>query len=264
MSLVLLVQISIFSSALAQDGSYTTSKPTKGEESLDTVQYSGTTTRVSTTKDSLLIPKAEAEVGQAHTVTAAMTRANGQATYLFYADGTYAKTHANKTIGFDGGYPQKLPGGWQDLPADWLLGINAALPYEGTSRAYMWRSGEYLRLSDVTVLGSYPKLMPGGWRNMPKTWRGNVDAAIHYRPNNKHYFFKGGEYIRLTGVTMDAGYPRALPGGWRGMPSHFAEGVDAATYRNGHVYMIKGDSYIRFSGTQLDEGYPKPMSRWPE
>lgn len=88
--------------------------------------------------------------------------------------------------------------------------------------------------------------------------------AIHYPPTNKHYFFKGNEYVRLTGTKVDAGYPTKLPGGWVGMPADFVQGIDAATYRNGHVYMIKGDSYIRFTGTKVDMGYPKPMSNWPQ
>mgnify|MGYP000090622399 FL=1 len=202
--------------------------------------------------------------GQITSVTAALTRANGNATYLFYSDGTYAKTSASKSVGFDGGYPTGLPGGWRGIRSDWFAGIDAALPYQATSRTYMWHEHDYLKLSDVTVSSGYPKPMPGGWQNMPAGWAGNVGAAIHYQPNGKHYFFKGNEYVRLTGVTVDAGYPAKLPGGWRGMPSHFAQGIDAATYRNGHVYMIKGNEYIRFSGTQVEAGYPKSMSRWPE
>jgi hypothetical protein len=41
------------------------------------------------------------------------------------------------------------------------------------------------------------------------------------------------------------------------MPAEFARGIDAATYRNGHVYMFRGSQYIRFTGTKMDAGYPK-------
>ena len=200
-----------------------------------------------------------------HRVTGALTRNNGKATYLFHADGTYSKTSANRTRGFDPGYPKAFPGGWQQIPKHFQPMIEAALPYNGTSRNYMWRWGEYIRLNDVdTDEKNYPADMPGGWERMPATWDGVVDAAFYFPENKKHYMFNGDEYIRLTGVTVDSGYPAKLPGGWEGMPADFQEGIDAATYRNGHVYMIKGDRYIRFSGTTVDPGYPKSMDYWPE
>ena len=100
---------------------------------------------------------------------------------------------------------------------------------------------------------------------MPKGWKGNVDAAIYYKPNKKHYFFKGNEYVRLTGTKVDKGYPIKLPGDWKGMPRDFIKGIDAATYRNGHVYMIKGNKYIRFTGAKMDIGYPKLINgNWPK
>jgi hypothetical protein len=209
------------------------------------------------------IPKTGSTV-QSKSVTAAMTLATNKATYLFYSDGTYSRTSASRSSGLDSGYPQQLPGGWAGIPTNWLDSINAALPYQSTSKGYMWRDGQYLRLNNVTKDSGYPSNMPGDWVNMPATWGGNVDAAIHYQPNNRHYFFKGNEYVRLTGTKVDAGYPAKLPGGWQGMPADFASGIDAATFRNGHVYMIKGSQYIRFTGTKVDAGYPKPMSNWPQ
>lgn len=195
-------------------------------------------------------------------VTAAWTRGFNGMTYLIYSDGSIAASSANRSTGFDTP-AEKMPGG-MTIPPSWFKGINAALPYEGGTKGYMWKSGQYLRLNDLRMDAGYPANMPGGWQNMPASWAGNVDAAIHYRPNNKHYFFKGNEYLRLTGVRVDAGYPSQLPGGWVGMPADFVQGIDAATYRGGHVYMIKGDQYIRFTGTRIDTGYPKSMDRWPE
>ncbi|WP_166264632.1 hemopexin repeat-containing protein [Marinobacter caseinilyticus] len=200
----------------------------------------------------------------ARSVTAAITAGNNLATYLFYSDGSYARSSSNVAVGFDAGYPTNMPGGWKGIPSGWQSGINAGLPYRGTAKGYMWSSGDYLRLNGFTVDAGYPIGMPGGWRNMPAGWSGQVDAALYFPPWDKHYFFKGNEYVRLTGVTVDAGYPAKLPGGWQGMPTEFSAGIDAATFRNGHVYMIKGDYYIRFTGTKVDAGYPKPMSRWPE
>ena len=138
------------------------------------------------------------------------------------------------------------------------------MPYQTTAKGYMWRDGQYLRLNGVTKDNGFPSNMPGGWVNMPASWNGNVDAAISYKSNNKHYLFKGDEYVRMTGVKVDAGYPQKLSKGWIGLPADFVSDIDAATYINGHVYMIKGQRYIRFTNTTVDAGYPKPMSNWPQ
>ncbi len=196
-------------------------------------------------------------------VTAAFTLYNG-ATYLFHPDGTYSKASKSRT-GIDSDYPAKMPGGWKGLSSSWYSGINAALPYQGTSKSYMFKDGSYARLTGVTIDSGYPAKMPGGWQNMPTSWNGQVDAALYYQPNDRHYMFKGNEYVRLTGVKVDSGYPAKLPGGWSGMPAEFAKGIDAATYRNGHVYMFKGEQYIRFTGTRMDSGYPKLIKgNWAE
>ena len=211
-------------------------------------------TQVDTLEATIVLPVA---------VTAALTLYNGS-TYLFHPDGTYSRTSKGKT-GIDSGYPAKMPGGWQGLPSNWYSGINAALPYQGTQKAYMFKDGRYARLNVVTVDSGYPTNMPGGWKNMPSTWNGQVDAALYFPPWGKHYMFKGNEYIRLSGVTVDSGYPAKLPGGWQGMPAEFAKGIDAATYRNGHVYMFKGSQYIRFTGVKMDAGYPKAIKgNWGE
>ena len=212
-------------------------------------------------------PKTNGKTGKAVSsgakVTSAITLRNG-ATYLFYSNGTYSRTSRGRK-GFDRGYPAKMPGGWQGLPKQWNKGIDAAVAFQGSNKSYMFKGGKYVRLNNVKVDKGYPARMPGGWKNMPKGWKGNVDAAIYYKPNKKHYFFKGNQYVRLTGTKVDKGYPTKLPGGWNGMPRDFIKGIDAATYRNGHVYMIKGNKYIRFTGTKMDRGYPKLIKgNWPK
>lgn len=195
-------------------------------------------------------------------VTAAITLSNG-ATYLFNTDGTYSKYSKGRTD-IDKGYPAKMPGGWQGLPSTWRSGIDAATPYEGSNKAYMFKDGNYVRLNGVKVDKGYPANMPGGWQGVPKSWRGDVDAAFYYAEGKKHYFFKGDEYIGVKGVKADRSKPSKLPGGWVGMPAEFVTGIDAATFRAGHVYMFKGDKYIRFTGTKMDNGYPKPIkNNWP-
>ena len=205
----------------------------------------------------------KADSGLSAKVTSAITLNNG-ATYLFYSNGEYSRTSRGSN-GFDKGYPTNMPGGWQGLPKQWNKDIDAAVAFQGSAKSYMFAGGKYVRLNNVKVDKGYPANMPGGWKNMPNGWGGNVDAAIYFPANKKHYFFKGNEYVRLTGTTVDKGYPARLPGGWIGMPSDFSRGIDAATTRAGHVYMIKGDKYIRFTGTKMDKGYPKTINgNWPQ
>jgi Hemopexin len=195
--------------------------------------------------------------------TAAITLKNGN-TYLFGADGTYSRSKKGINKGFDKGYPKKMFGGWKGFPKTWYKGINAGIARNGEI-PYMWKDGQYARLTGVKVDKGYPKKMPGGWKKMPKAWAGNVDAAFYYPPVKRHYLFKGNQYVRLNDVTVEKGYPKKLPGGWKGMPANFAKGIDAATYRDSHVYMIKGDEYIRFTKTTMDKGYPKKIKgNWPE
>ena len=195
--------------------------------------------------------------------TAAITDKNGN-TFLYGVDGTYSRSSKASKKGFDKGYPKEMPGGWKNLPDSWLNGIDAGLPRKGKT-PYLWKDSQYVRLKDTTVENGYPKDMPGDWKKLPKAWGGDVDAAFYYAPSKKHYMFKGNQYVRLNDITVDKGYPLDLPGGWEGMPANFAKGIDAATFRNGHIYMIKGDEYIRFTKTKMDKGYPKKIKgNWPE
>jgi hypothetical protein len=104
--------------------------------------------------------------------------------------------------------------------------------------------------------------MPLQQVNFPSTWRSGIDASLFFTPNEKSYFFKGNEYIRLSGVRTDQGYPRRLPGGWRGLPSDWAKGIDAAFYfdTRDKSYFFRGDEYVRLTGTRVDANYPQKIS----
>ena len=197
-------------------------------------------------------------------VTAALTRANGKATYLFLSNGTYLRTSANKAKGIDDGYPAVMPGGWKNIPSSWSASIDAALPYNGSSRGYMWREGQFLRLSDVTKDPNYPTPMPGGWGNFPELFKQNIDAALYDPEYGRNFFFSGTRYLSVSNTTADKTQPGPFPGHFAGLPDAFLTGIDAATYRNGHVYMIKGGQYVRLTGSTVDAGYPKYMTSWPE
>jgi len=61
--------------------------------------------------------------------------------------------------------------------------------------------------------------------------------------------FKGSQYVRFTGSTMDPGYPRPIAGAWRGLPASFTSSIAAAfTHRDKKkVYLFDGNQYARMS-----------------
>lgn len=196
-------------------------------------------------------------------VTGAITLPENESSYLFLSNGTYNRSDKSRDQGFDANYPKQMPGGWEGVVQQDgnPFRIDAALPYLGGLKRYMWSGPQLLVIGNTKLLAGEPEVYahrPWG------TWAAHLDAAIYYPPNEHHYLFKGKEYARFSSASMDAGYPKPLPGGWRGMPAAFQSGIDAATYRKGHVYMIKGNQYIRFTGTQMDPGYPKYLSSWPQ
>ena len=74
---------------------------------------------------------------------------------------------------------------------------------------------------------------------------GNLDAAFTWT-NGKTYFFRGTDYYRFTGQTMDEGYPKSIRSGFDGIPSF----VDAAFVwsGNGKIYFFKVSSNLSQSG----------------
>jgi len=203
-------------------------------------------------------------------ISAAITLESG-VTYLF-SGRTYAKTNKDTKTGFAKGYPKILPGGWKGFPRVWP-GISAGFSGKGET-VYMFsgkdRFGKetYYQLTDIKVDKGYPKEITDDWIMLPKGWsKGNlavVGAAFYHPPTKKHFMFKDNQYARLNNLTVEKGYPKKLPGAWKGMPKKFTEGIDAATYRDGHVYMFKDDEYIRLTKQKMDKGYPKKIiGNWP-
>jgi hypothetical protein len=73
-----------------------------------------------------------------------------------------------------------------------------------------------------------------------------IDAAIWRESNGMTYLFSGGWYARYTDISkgMDEGYPKLIKGQWKGLPSAWAGGIDAAVRR------AKGDGVYYFKGKQ--------------
>ena len=135
----------------------------------------------------------------------------------FFKGNEYARLTDTRV---DANYPKPFPGGWSGLPSSWSSsGIDAAFFSRFNNKTYFFKGNEYARLTGTAVDANYPKPFPGGWRGLPSSWNTGIDAALYLESNKKTYFFKGNEYARLTDTKVDAGYPKPLPGGWRGLPS---------------------------------------------
>ena len=205
-------------------------------------------------------------------MTASVSPLSSQQNWYSGIDAALDTTNAGKIYFFKGaqylrftgvradeGYPVRMPGGWRGLPASWRSGIDAAVAFAPTQKVYLFKGNEYVRLTGTQVDPGYPLRLPGGWRGLPVAFHTGIDAALYYEPTRKMYLFKGSQYVRLTGVEVDPGYPLPLPGGWRDLPAAWHSGIDAAVFRAGHTYFFKGNQYVRFTGTQMDSNYPQAL-----
>jgi hypothetical protein len=75
---------------------------------------------------------------------------------------------------------------------------------ESNEKSYFFKGNQYVRLTGTKVDPGYPKSLPGGWRGLPTAWNSGIDAAFFLESKEKSYFFKGSQYIRLTGTKVDS------------------------------------------------------------
>ncbi|MGH1540551.1 MAG: hemopexin repeat-containing protein [Arenicella sp.] len=165
-------------------------------------------------------------------------------------------------ISMDSNYPKPMAGNWKNLPASFQNNIDAALWRNDNKKVYFFKGSQYIRLTGVTADDGYPKNIAGNWKNLPANFEQGIDAALWRQSNNKIYLFKGNQYVRMTGSTMDANYPRPIAGNWKNLPADFEQGIDAALWResNDKIYLFRGNKYARFTESTMDNGYPKPIS----
>ena len=147
-----------------------------------------------------------------------------------------------------------------------LTHVDAALYRGDIDKAYLFSGQWYVRYSNVgeAIDDGYPKKIAGNWLGLPGSFQAGIDAALWRPSNGKTYFFKGSEYVRITGSAVDEGYPKPIAGNWGGLPASFQAGIDAALWRqsNDKIYLFKGGQYVRLTGTAMDSGYPKPITNW--
>jgi hypothetical protein len=133
--------------------------------------------------------------------------------------------------------PRKISEGWPTLPADFAAGIDAAFN-SGSGRAYFFKGDRYVRYDvendrvDAPDPGTspYPRRIAdaNGWRGLSAAFHTGIDAAVN-SGDGKVYFFKGGEYARLSFASRSVDvvtppYPRSIATAWPGLPPE----VDAA------------------------------------
>ncbi|MBL4671558.1 MAG: hypothetical protein JKX81_04805 [Arenicella sp.] len=198
-------------------------------------------------------------------IDAAVWRLDNNKAYLF-SGGWYAR-YTDIDKGMDEGFPKKISKRWKRLPTSFKKGIDAALYHDTKDKLYMIKGSEYIRLTGSTVDENYPRPIAGNWKGLPASFNQGIDAALWREGNGKIYFFKGNQYVRLTGTKMDAGYPKAITGNWKGLPSHFSNGIDAALMRrdNGKIYFFNGRTYVRYTKVSdgIDAAYPAWIDkRW--
>lgn len=145
-----------------------------------------------------------------------------------------------------------------------LTKIDAAVWRKDNDKTYLFSGPKYIRLTDISAGrdAGYPTDIAGNWPGLPNSVKQGIDAALWRDDNDCLYFFKGSQYVRFTKVSdgVDAGYPKSISSGWKGMPSTFNSGIDAALWRkdNGKIYFFKGTRYVRFTDVSagVDSGYP--------
>lgn len=166
------------------------------------------------------------------------------------------------SISMDDGYPRSIASSWHNLPASFQSNIDAAIWRDDNKKVYFFKGDQYARLTDTTMDSGFPKPIAGNWNNMPASFASGIDAAVLRPANNRIYMFKGSQYVRLTGSTVDDGYPKSISGNWHGLPASFTSGIEAAVWResNDKIYLFKGSEYVRLTDTTMDDGYPKPIA----
>jgi len=122
------------------------------------------------------------------------------------------------------------------------------------------------------TLPTFTAWQGANWPGLTEPFYRRIDDALWSGTNQKIYFFRGSEYIRVdpnNGWKADPGYPKPIAGNWPGFPANFASGIDAALWSGTtqQIYFFKGSEYIRVdpaNGWSVDAGYPKQIAgNWP-
>ncbi len=199
---------------------------------------------------------------------------NGKSNRIYFFRGSqYVRVDPSKNWNVDPAYPKPINGNWPGFPSDFANGVDAALWSETNQKVYFFKGSEYIRVDPNNgweVDSGYPKSIEGNWPGFPDDFTQGVDSVLWSDTNQKIYFFKDSEYIRVdpnNSWNVDSGYPKPITGNWPGFPSDFANnGLDAALWSgtNNKIYFFQGENYIRTdpnNNWNVDPGYPKIIAR---
>ncbi|MGH3902655.1 MAG: hemopexin repeat-containing protein [Pseudonocardiaceae bacterium] len=190
-------------------------------------------------------------------IDAAVHRGDNDKIYLF-SGAWYVRYTTVGTL--DEGYPKRIADHWHGLPSRFTRNLDAAPWRESNGKTYLFKGSEYVRLTGSTMDDTYPKSIAGNWHGLPADFEAGIDAAIWRMSNNKIYFFKGNQYVRLTETTMDQPYPQSLTPSWTNLPPSYADGIDAALMRRdtNQIYLFNGRTYLRYTNVSdgPDDLYP--------
>lgn len=159
----------------------------------------------------------------------------------FFCQKVYIRL-SNDTV--DLGYPTKIKNGWKDLPQYWNQGIDAALRCKPDKKTIFFKGREYFTMQNGYPVTPLPKKLPGEFKNLPRYFHSNIDAAVYLDTNQRMYLFKGDQYVRIKNNKVEEGYPKKLPGEFKKLPKEFCSDIDAVLHRNGNTYFYKNDQCI--------------------
>jgi hypothetical protein len=198
---------------------------------------------------------------------------NGKSNTIYFFRGSqYIRINPANNWNIDPTYPKPIEDNWPGFPSSFASGVDAALWSDTNQKVYFFKGSEYIRVDPFNGWNTepgYPKPISGNWPGFPSSFASGIDAALWSDTNNKIYFFKDDQYIRVDPANnwnVDSGYPKPITGNWPGFPSSFASGVDAALWSgtNAKIYFFKGEKYIRTdpgNNWNVDPGYPNIIAR---
>ncbi|PCI93946.1 MAG: hypothetical protein COB15_15420, partial [Flavobacteriales bacterium] len=190
-------------------------------------------------------------------IDVALSYSNGE---IYFFEGSEYSRYIPR-VGIPKDYPLPIKGNWRNFPKSFESNIDAAIMYSNES-AYFFKGSQYVKyIPGEGVPEGYPLPIKGNWKNFPKSFESNIDAAIMYS-NESVYFFKGSQYVKyIPEEGVPEGYPLPIKGNWRNLPKSFESNIDTAImYSNESAYFFKGSQYVKYiPGEGVPEGYPKPI-----
>ena len=165
--------------------------------------------------------------------------------YFFKGDQCYQYTRVPDGPEF--AVPRTINAAFPGLPTHYQSGIDAAVYRLDTQKVYFFKGSTFVCYTDIAAGIPNETDISVGYPNLRPDFYQGIDAALMRGDNQKLYFFKGKEYLRITNVAdgMDQNYPKFIADEWPDIDEVFHDGIDAALFRevNQKIYLFKSDKY---------------------